>query len=290
MNKIRFFVLSTLVVVLLLFCLLIGVIHLYSTRANGSLHLAETYFSKLATPYHFGSVQLEGRQLRYIQTGQSDPAYPLIVFVHGAPGSWEAFKAFLADVDLKEKAQLISVDRFGYGGSDHGQPVIDIATHAAGINEVIKAHPASKVVLVGHSYGGPVIGMVAATYPEQVDGLLMVAPVNDPNSEPVKWYAHLCHWSFSRALLPDYVNVCTTEKMNHIQALKNIEPDWSRITAPVIHYHGQKDILAPHDGNVQFSQKKLSPPQLTVKSDPKKGHFILWEKMGTVKELILQLL
>ena len=210
--------------------------------------------------------------------------------MHGAPGSWEAFKAYLADADFLEMAQLISVDRFGYGESDYGDPVTDIATHAAGIHKVILEHPASKVILVGHSYGGPVIAKVAATYPDQVDGLLMVAPVNDPHSEPVKWYAHLSDWSLSRTLLPDYVNVCSTEKMTHIQALKDIEEDWARITVPVIHYHGMTDGLAPHKGNVQFSEKHIDPSLLTVVTDKDKGHFILWEKKGTVKKLILKLL
>ena len=118
----------------------------------------------------------------------------------------------------------------------------------------------------------------------------MVAPVNDPHSEPVKWYAHLSDWSLSRTLLPDYVNVCSTEKMTHIQALKDIEEDWARITVPVIHYHGMTDGLAPHKGNVQFSEKHIDPSLLTVVTDKDKGHFILWEKKGTVKKLILKLL
>lgn len=277
------FLLFALVVIIL-------VLHGYSSTVNGSTTLAEDYFPKLATTYNFATVQSNGKTLRYIKTGQYDADSPLIIFVHGAPGSWEAFKSYLADVDLKRMAQLISVDRFGYGESDYGQPVTDIGTHANGIREVILANPASKVILVGHSYGGPIVGNMAATYPDLIDGILMVAPVNDPGSEPVRWYAHLSNWSISKALLPDYINVCTAEKMNHIEALQNIKSNWSHIGVPVIHYHGVKDGLAPHDGNVQFSKRHIDESLLTVVTEKGEGHFILWDKKGTVKSMIIDLL
>ncbi len=288
--KLKSLVLILIAVLLFVEVLFLAVAHAYSSSINGSTQVAIDYFPKLATDYTFATTHTAGKELRYIRTGLDHPDKPLVIFVHGAPGSWEAFKSYLADVDLKRMAKLISVDRFGYGESDYGQPVTDIVTHAAGIKSVIQANPASKVILVGHSYGGAVIGKLAATYPELVDGILMVAPVIDPDSEPVKWYAHLANLSLSRALLPKYLNVCTTEKMAHINELRTMLSDWSDIDIPVIHYHGVTDGLAPHDGNIQFSKRHIDDSLLTVISEKAEGHFILWDKPATVKQMILELM
>ena len=129
MDKIKIFLLSVSVVVLLLIAVVVGLAHLYVDKANGSEHYAQTYFNKLGIDYEFGRVRSGDRQLRYVHTGQKDSTKPLILFVHGAPGSWEAYKFFLADTDLRSMAQLISIDRLGYGESDYGQPALDIATH-----------------------------------------------------------------------------------------------------------------------------------------------------------------
>ena len=289
-SKLKKLLFSLVVLAMLIPFLLVAILHVYTGTACGSAQTAEDYFSKVEQFYKFSHIQLGERPLRYIKTGRNDTNTPLFLFVHGAPGSWEAFKSYLADKELQQIAQLIAVDRFGYGESDYGRPVTDIATHAAGINEVIKANPANKVILIGHSYGGAVIAETAAKYPNVVDGLLLIAPVIDPDSEPVKWYAHLANLAFSKSLLPDYINVCTSEKMNHIQALKDIQSDWSRISVPVIHYHGITDVLAPYDGNVKFSRRYIDESLLTVITEEDEGHFILWDKKETVKKMLLSLL
>ena len=270
--------------------LAIGVTHLYSPVMNGSPASAETFFSKLETPYTFDQVTVGDRKLNYCRTGQTDTDKPLIIFVHGAPGSWNAYKTYLADIDLREQAQLISVDRPGYGDSDYGHAITDIKGHAESIKAVIDKHPSYQVILIGHSYGGPIIGMVATMYPELINGMLMVAPVIDPESEPVKWYADICHLGLMRFVLPDYINVATTEKMSHKSALRDIKDNWQRLAVPVIHYHGVTDILAPYEGNTQFSKQHIDPQFLTLITEQNDGHFILWNKQGTIKKMILSLM
>lgn len=41
-----------------------------------------------------------------------------ILFIHGSPGSKEGYSAYLEHPDLRKRADLVSIDRLGYGESD----------------------------------------------------------------------------------------------------------------------------------------------------------------------------
>src|SRR5262245_40732336 len=62
--------------------------------------------------------EVGNRVINYLQAG--DNARPLVLFVHGSPGSLSAFIDFLADTALLSKAELITVDRPGFGSSNFG--------------------------------------------------------------------------------------------------------------------------------------------------------------------------
>ena len=119
-------------------------------------------------------VEISGRSLHYVDTEADQDA--LVVFVHGAPGAWDAFSGFLSDPRLTEKARLISVDRPGYGRSDLGKPERSLTEQARLLSHVLQhRRDGAPTLLVGHSFGGPVVAQMALDYPEQVDGLVMVA-------------------------------------------------------------------------------------------------------------------
>ena len=61
------------------------------------------------------------REIHYVKAG--DETKPLVVFIHGSPGSLSAFIHFLADTSLLHRAELISTDRPGFGYSNFGNGV-----------------------------------------------------------------------------------------------------------------------------------------------------------------------
>src|SRR5687767_4154683 len=63
--------------------------------------------------------QIDGRRIHYAQTGVD--TLSTLVFIHGTPGSWNAFADYLEDKDLLQKYRLISIDRPGFGYSDFGK-------------------------------------------------------------------------------------------------------------------------------------------------------------------------
>ena len=60
--------------------------------------------------------KIEGRNIHYAQTGKED--LPTLVFVHGTPGSWNAFSDYMIDKELLRAFRMVSIDRPGFGYSD----------------------------------------------------------------------------------------------------------------------------------------------------------------------------
>jgi len=285
----RILIYITIGLVVILGLLLIGV-RITESNFVGSAESAKKFFEENQTTYELGAINYEGEEIDYFMTGQMGDSRSLVLFIHGAPGSWDAFKSYLVDKDLTASAQLISMTRPGYGFNANGKSTVSIAKQAEAALTILKRHPAEQVILVGHSYGGPIVGKLAADNPALIDGVLMIAPLNDPVSEPVRWYAYLCNLGFLRALLPSYIDVATDEKMAHASELKKIENDWNKISVPIIHYHGAQDNLAPFQPNIDFSIKHINPDYLELITEENADHFLVWNREEEIKKLIFELL
>lgn len=268
--------------------LLLG-LHLGARSFIGTASSAQEYFSETATPYQLDSVNYDGRILEYYSTGLDSAGSPIILFIHGAPGSWLGFKEFLADEKLRGMARLISMNRPGYGHNSDGIATISIAEQAKAAKLILDKYESSKVMLVGHSYGGPILAKLAADYQGKIKAGLMIAPVNDPVSEPVKWYAYLCDLPILRSILPSFIQVATAEKMSHKTELHKMIADWSKIAIPIVHYHGGKDRLAPYEENIAFSKKHIKPDYLEVITNESHDHLVIWNQIDVILDLIISL-
>src|ERR1051326_6344879 len=82
---------------------------------------AITDFSKAGVTLQSHTVQINGRHLHYVYCGAD--TLPTLVFIHGSPGSWNAFENYLKDTELLKHYQIISIDRPGFGYSDYGDAV-----------------------------------------------------------------------------------------------------------------------------------------------------------------------
>jgi pimeloyl-ACP methyl ester carboxylesterase len=113
----------------------------------------------------------DGRTLRAVLAGEGPE--PLVVFEAGmsAPAaSWVHTQR-----EVSRFARTLSYDRAGYGGSD-------VDPHARTLERIVEDLTAlldalgesSPVVLVGHSWGGPILRLFAAQHPERVAGVVFV--------------------------------------------------------------------------------------------------------------------
>ena len=116
---------------------------------------------------------IDGRTMHYAKTGFD--SLPTIYFIHGTPGSWDAFAGYLRDKDLLQHYRLISIDRPGFGYSDYGD-----AVHLQRQSELIsplfyKLANGKATYIVGHSLGGPMIIKLVADNPTAFSSMVMLA-------------------------------------------------------------------------------------------------------------------
>lgn len=231
--------------------------------------------------------KVEDRNMHYVHVGND--TLPLFIFIHGTPGSSNAFEDYLADTMLSKRIQMISVDRPGFGYSDYGKAAKSLAQQSIFLRPILEKYKnAPKIYLVGHSLGGPVIARMAMDYEELMDGLIMLAPSIAPELEPYEWYREPMNWVGLRWAIPTAIRVSNQEILPVKGNLKEMLPLWKNITIPVIVMQGEKDILVPKE-NAFFAKKMLiNSERVDIYMLPEENHFIVWSKYDEIVELILK--
>jgi pimeloyl-ACP methyl ester carboxylesterase len=231
--------------------------------------------------------KIEGHKIHYAQTGYD--SLPTIVFIHGTPGSWDAFAGYLRDQELLKQFRMISIDRPGFGYSDFGK-VFPLKKQAELIEPVLeKLQNGKPVYLAGHSLGGPLIVQLAADRPEFCHGLIMISASVDPAIEkPEKWRP----WLFKTPLnflVPGAFRPSNEELWYLKKDLVKLKDEFARISCPVYFIHGAADTWVPVE-NVEYARKLLvntnTIGELII---PGGNHFIPWTKFAEIKEVFLKL-
>ena len=232
------------------------------------------YFEDASQKPIFQTYEVRGHTMHYASIGPQN--LPTIIFIHGSPGSWDAYIAYFEDSALVNRFRMISVDRIGYGKSDKGQPESSLFLQAAYIQPLLEAiHDSVPVMLVGHSYGGPVACRMAMDYPDKIDGLLLLAGLADPELESRFWIQRpLMHKSL-RWLLPPDLDVSNREIVPLKEELIAQEKDhlWEKIRAHTIIVQGDKDILVDK-GHADYAEKMMiNARSMKVVRMPDMNHF-----------------
>jgi pimeloyl-ACP methyl ester carboxylesterase len=234
----------------------------------------------------FGTYQVGNRQMHYTCTGSD--SLPLVVMVHGSPGSSADMLDYLADSALLQHACVVAVDRPGFGDSGYGDAETSVQVQAADLLPLVQQFGRKKVIMVGHSYGGPVIARFAMDYPGMVDGLVLIAGSIDPELEPATWWKRPFDLPGIRLLVPSALRISNREILPLREELEKMRPDWVKITCPVTVIQGTKDRLVPA-GNAAFAQKMLAHnPHVTIKMMENDDHFIIWSKKYVMVDAILE--
>jgi len=210
-----------------------------------------------------------------------------VIFIHGSPGSHAAYTDYLSDKALRSKAELISVDRLGYGESS---PVLvsSLERQAAAIGELLTKDKAN--ILVGHSLGATIALALAIQAPNMVDGLVLVAPALDAKLEEPKWYNEIADtWPINWILSRDWQR-SNGEMMPLANELSDLgAKDWTVLDErPVTLIHGKEDTIADPE-NSAFAIAKLTGKAKKHLEVEKEGHFILWQNVPLISEQIQQI-
>jgi pimeloyl-ACP methyl ester carboxylesterase len=210
---------------------------------------------------------------------------PPVIFVHGSPGSWEVWAAYLRNENLRGRYHLLAIDRPGYGGSRKGHVEPSMQVQAADALAVLQLNKSGKpAIVIGHSLGGAVIARMAMDEPGKVSGLIFLASSVDPQQENYAWYQHMLHWPVFSWMLPSQWYVCNEELRPFKGELEKMLPLWPNITARAIVLQGSKDTLVP-EANLDFIVGHLKPEQIVRATRlPGVNHFFLWD----TPEVVLQ--
>lgn len=230
-----------------------------------------------------------GRLIHAVAVSKSD-SLPLVVLVHGSPGSADAFLGYLADTVLSGSVRLVTVDRPGFGYTqDFGKPERSLAIQAACVKAVAdRLAPDQKIWLVGHSLGGPVIARFAMDYPEQTAGLVLVAASIDPEQEEHPWWQSAIHPPPLKWLIPKSFWTSNAEIKPLENELEKMLPLWKKVRCPVRVIHALDDRLVPV-ANAGFARRVLvNCPDLKVDILPDGDHFILWSRTEIVRKALIE--
>lgn len=212
---------------------------------------------------------------------------PPILFIHGSPGRWQDWARYADHPRLQGYGPLIVPDRPGFGGSQPGEVVPQLAAQARILAALLEGE--EPAIVVGHSLGGPIAGRIAMDYPSRVRGLLLIAPSVAPSLEAPRWYNEVARWSWMRGLIPD-VMLWSNDELYGLQAeLRLLEPGWARLQLPVYVVQGLDDRLV-YPETADYLQARLRHPLSRVERVAGQGHFILWEQPERIVDLLVELI
>lgn len=248
--------------------------------------LKNHYVDRVSKPL-FHLIENDSTKL-YFATFGLDTAQP-VLFVHGAPGSWDSYLNLLDDTLLQHNFHLISVDRPGYGKSQKRpkKKVYSLEEQAKSIIIALKSnHSNKKAIIIGRSYGAPVAAKLAAMYPDKIEKIVLLSPAIDPDTEKFWWFSNLGKLFLVRWFLPERMNTATDEKYAHIKELKILKNDWKKIRSDVTVMAGGKDWIVDTT-NFSFAKKMLIGKNAKFIFIPESGHLISSSRPDLVKKEIL---
>lgn len=235
-------------------------------------------------------ITFHGRPIVYLRTSAGEPKKDAFLFIHGSPGSMDAFLDYMVDTALLSHADLITYDRPGFGNSGFGKSMPSLTMQAETASALMDSLGYERYWLAGHSYGGPIIVKVAMEHPQHIGGICIVAGSVSPELEPKAPWRKWIDLPLVRQLLPISMRVSNEELMPLRDDLTMIEDDWGKLKMPVSLIQGTKDVLVPF-GNLLYAKEKLTQSDtVLVKIFEGKSHFILWTDRATVVEEMLKLM
>ena len=228
--------------------------------------------------------QFKNFNYRVITTQKKiDTTLPTLVFIHGSIGSALDFKQYLVDAELNKKANLISYDRIGYGIQQTGNVQESIAFETEMLEDLIRNLNKKTTILVGYSYGGPIVLASKHNYKK----IVLLAPAVYSKVEPMPWGLKLYKWKATRWLLPGIWKAASKEKLTHKEDLLKFENNWQENPSNIVSIHGNEDWIVPFENSL-FLKEKFSPHQFDLVTLDGAGHGLVWSHFNEIKKIIAQ--
>jgi len=210
---------------------------------------------------------------------------PKLLLIHGSPGDWTGWSGFMTDSILLENFFMIALDRPGFGKTTLDAQK-DLAVHGEAATAVMRQFgPNEQFIVVGHSYGGAVVGQLMVSVPEMIEKAVLAAPAISPDHQEARWYNKLARYGLIKAIIGKDMRSSNVEMLGLTESLKNIEEGFDSITVPHTFIHGERDILVPYETVDYWKSHKLSSVEYVLRE--KMNHFVPWSDPELIKNAIL---
>jgi pimeloyl-ACP methyl ester carboxylesterase len=223
---------------------------------------------------------IEEKTLSGLKAGAGESS---IIFLHGSPANARKWLWYLQN--CPPDYSFFAMDRPGYGVFDH-EPM-DLHEQSDHVAELIGRQEVNKPLLVGHSYGAPLVMRLAVENPDRYKGVVLLAGSLDAKTEPSHFLQRWADRTPLKWLLPRVLRHANHELMLLPQNLREMEPKLGAMPLPVMIMHARDDDLSSFE-NVDFANNKLHSARF-VRTELLEtgGHFIPWTKSEWVLEKIL---
>jgi pimeloyl-ACP methyl ester carboxylesterase len=260
-------------------------------------------------------VTVDGTRLHFVIRGAGRP----VVLIHGNPGSGQDWTRLFGPLAADHKA--IAFDRPGHGLSQRpkqGDTTVEVQARL--LHDALKQLHVERPIIVGHSWGGALALVYAINYPEEVAGVVLVAPAvyesHDATSlltqlpaVPVigdavnsvftpLFGASLVRSELKKAFSPDpvpknylrsvlfewtrpkKVKAYSQDDASLNDSLKKYSPRYPEISVPVSILAGDSDLCVSEKDNAERLHQALPKSHLVVL--PKTGHQIPFTRSQAV--------
>lgn len=224
---------------------------------------------------------LNGLKYRKISLKTND-TLPTLVFVHGTVGSLNDFNKYLSDSLLQSKFNMLAYDRIGYNFNDKNPVQESIALERLHLQQVLKSLPKNKTILIGYSYGGPIVLSIK----ERVKKVILLAPAVYSKVEPMPWIVKLYKYNVVRWFVSYVWQQAAKEKMSHPKDLQNFESNWKTTPNKITAIHGTADWIAPLS-NSEFLERQFSKEQFKLIRLKNVGHGLVWSNFNQIKKYLV---
>jgi pimeloyl-ACP methyl ester carboxylesterase len=264
-------------------------------------------------------VTVDGTRLHFFIEGAGRP----VVLIHGNPGSGQDWTRLFGP--LAAHHRIIAFDRPGHGLSQrpkHGDTTVEVQARL--LHDALRELHVERPIIVGHSWGGALALVYAINYPEEVAGVVLVAPavyesqeigsmVTDLPAVPVigdaansvltpLFGASVVRSELKKAFSPDpvpesYLRSVLPEWTSQIKVkwysiddallndcLKKFSPRYPEISVPVSILAGDSDLCVSKKDNAERLHQALPKSNLIVLL--KTGHEIPFTRSQSVVEEI----
>lgn len=185
--------------------------------------------------------------INHVQFGQGKD----VIFLHGWGGDTRSFLGCAKAISSNFRVTL--VDFYGFGKTPAPDYPLVLQDYADGVVEIIRHYKMSRVILVGHSFGGRVAIRIASKNGYLLDGIVLVDSAGIKPRRGIRYYGKV--WTHKiltrlgishRSGSEDYRKLSGVEK----QTFKNIvnedqTGELRKITLPVLLIWGDKDKDTP---------------------------------------------